>query len=152
MNLDQDAHPHLKQVLRGFAEEPGRFAVRILGRFEASHFLYRYFPDGRDEPLHGHSWLVEVFLARVGGGTGADGIAVDFLAARRRLDELTDRLEHVTINAIEEFSGVNPTAENIARWFFRGLAPAAAESGGRVVEIRVHEGPDNYAVFRPGQD
>ena len=151
MNLDQDAHPHLKPLLSGFADEPGDFRIRIAGRFESAHYLIRYFPDGTDEPLHGHSWLVEVFLGRPGGGTGADGIAVDFLAVRRRLDELTDRLEHVTINLLDEFRGVNPTAENIARWFFRGLAPAAADSAGQVLEVRVHEGPENHAIFRPGR-
>ncbi len=149
MNMDQDAHPHLKGLLRGFQNEPGSFCVRISGRFESAHYLYRYFPDGSDEPLHGHSWLVEVFLGRADGGLGQGDMAVDFLAARRRLDELTDRLEHVTINTLEEFVGVNPTAENIARWFFRGIRPAAEEAGGRVVEVRVHEGPDNFAIFRP---
>ena len=34
--------------------------------------------------------------------------------------------------------------------FAAGVAPAAAEAGGVVREVRVHEGPDNYAVFRPG--
>lgn len=149
MNLDQDAHPQLKDLLKGFEKEPGDFTVRIMGRFESSHFLYRYFPDGSDEPLHGHSWLVEVYLQRDGGSTGPDGIAIDFLAARQRLDQLTDRMEHVTINNLYEFAGVNPTAENIARWFARGVDPAARESGGRVCEVRVHEGPDNFAIFRP---
>ena len=149
MNLDQDAHPYLKDLVRGFAERQGDFSVRIAGRFEAAHYLYRYMPDGSDEPMHGHSWLVEVFLARSGGGTGADGIAVDFLAPRLRLDEMLARLEHVVINELDEFKGINPTTENIARWFAAGLEGAADEAGGVVREVRVHEGPDNFVCYRP---
>ena len=151
MNMDQDAHPHLKELVAGFADEPGDFEVRIEGRFSSAHYLVKYFPDGSDEPLHGHSWLVEVTLGRAGGGIGADGIVYDFLAARRRLDELCDRIEHVIINNLPEFAGVNPTAENVARWFYRGLRPAVDESGGRVIEVRVHEGPGNIALFRPAR-
>lgn len=149
MNMDQDAHPQLKGELSGFQDEPGDFEVRIEGRFSAAHYLTKYFPDGSDEPLHGHSWLVEVTLGRAGGGVGADGICYDFLDARRRLDQLCERIEHVVINNLEEFAAVNPTAENVARWFFRGLKQEVAGSGGRVVEIRVHEGPGNIALFRP---
>lgn len=149
MNMDQDAHSQLKPVLSGFQDEAGDFEVRIEGRFSAAHFLMKYFPDGSDEPLHGHSWLVEVTLGREGGGIGDDGICFDFLAARRRLDQLCERIEHVVINDLAEFNAVNPTAENVARWFYRGLKSEVENSGGRVMEIRVHEGPGNIAIFRP---
>lgn len=147
--MDQDAHPHLKTRLAGFQDEAGEFEVRIEGRFSAAHFLLKYFPDGSDEPMHGHSWLVEVTLGRAGQGIGADGICYDFLAARRRLDELCERMEHVVINNLSEFAGVNPTAENVARWFYRGLKEDVHATGGRVIELRVHEGPGNVALFRP---
>ncbi len=149
MNFDSDAHPELKSVVAGFADLPGAFCVRIEGLFESAHYLYRYFPDGRDEPMHGHSWRVEAFLQRPGGQLGPDGISYDFLAARRRLDQLIERIEHGCINDLPEFKGVNPTSENIARWFFAGLRPAVEETGGQVTEIRIHEGPHNIAVFRP---
>lgn len=151
MNMDPDAHPHLKADLAGFEELPGDFSIRIEGRFESAHYLYDYFPDGSDEPVHGHSWQVEVFLTSANQKTGRDGISYDFLAARQRLNQLIDRMEHVLINDLPEFKGVaavNPTAENIARWFYAGLRPSV-EPEGRVLEIRIHEGPANYAIFRP---
>ncbi|MCB1327107.1 MAG: 6-carboxytetrahydropterin synthase [Spirochaetales bacterium] len=149
MNLELDAHPQIREDVAGFERLNGRFTVRIEARFESAHFLYRYFPDGRDEPVHGHTWLVEVFLRGPGDGTGADGISYDFLAARKRLDQLVERIEHVCINDLAEFQEVNPTAENIARWFCCGLAADVKSSGGRIVEVRVHEGPTNYAIFEP---
>lgn len=152
MNMERDAHPELAGQLAGFAATPGEFLVRIEGRFESAHYLYKYFPDGRDEPVHGHSWLVEIILAHASGGTRPDGISYDFLAARQRLDLLIERIEHVCINDLREFAGVNPTSENIARWFYRGLRDVVAESEGRVLEIRIHEGPANIAIFRPAGD
>ncbi len=149
MNMEQDAHPHLKEIVAGFEKAAGDFQIRIQGRFESSHYLYKYFPDGSDEPIHGHSWLVEVFLAAENGGTGSDGIAYDFLSARKRLDEMVDRLEHVLINNLPEFKNVNPTAENLARWFYMGLREKVEPEGALVREIRVHEGPDNYAIYQP---
>lgn len=147
--MDQNAHPHLLGDLKGFENAEGKFSIRIEGRFESSHYLYRYFPDGSDEPLHGHSWKVEVFLSNRNESTGGDGICIDFLYARKRLDELIDRLEHTVINNLTEFEGINPTAENIARWFYYGLRKVVEGSGGLVKEIRLHEGPSNYAVYRP---
>ncbi len=149
MNFDQNAFPELIPVLREFPGFSGRFEVQIEGRFEASHYLYRYFPDGSDEPLHGHSWLVEVTLSNADGALRADGMAFDYLAARLRLDQLLDRLDHVVINQLPEFQGINPTTENIARWFYAGLRSEVEDKGGRIVSIRVHEGPHNSAKFSP---
>ncbi|MBX7057125.1 MAG: 6-carboxytetrahydropterin synthase [Leptospirales bacterium] len=149
MNFDRDAHPEISGEVGSFHQARGQFFVRIEGRFESAHYLYRYFPDGSDEPMHGHSWLVELFLARSDGGIGVDGISFDFLNVRRRLDQMIERIEHVCINDLREFKGVNPTSENIARWFFAGLRAAVAASSGRLLEIRIHEGPQNIAVFRP---
>lgn len=149
MNFDQNAHPHLIEQVAGFAGMTGAFEVDITGRFEASHYLYSYFPDGSDEPLHGHSWKVIVTLARKDGGVDAKGLSVDYLAARIRLDEMLDRLEHVVINRLPEFEGVNPTSENIARWFFAGLRREAEAAGGVIRRVRIFEGPENSAVFEP---
>lgn len=152
MNFDQNAHPELMGVLGSFTTAKGEFEVRIEGRFDASHYLLKYFPDGSDEPMHGHSWLVEVTLADASGGLREDGLAFDYLAARVRLDKLVDRLDHVVINHLPEFKGINPTTENIARWFYAGLRSEVEGKGGRVISIRVHEGPANSALFRPSHN
>lgn len=131
-----------------FTEEKGKFYVRIEGRFESAHFLYDYFPDGSDEPIHGHSWKVEVFLE---GKTNIrpDGISYDFLTARTRLQELVHSIDHILINDHVDFKGINPTSENVARWFYMGLKNEVRESDGRIRRIVVHEGPENLAFFEP---
>ncbi len=36
------------------------YVLRVCDRFEAAHHLYAY--RGRSEPVHGHSWKVEVVI------------------------------------------------------------------------------------------
>lgn len=141
--------PEIESRLEGFSTLPGDFEIQIQGRFESSHSLYEYFPDGSDEPLHGHSWLVQVVLSSKDGKCGPDGIVYDFLEARAGLDALIQRIDHRVINDLPEFHKVNPTTENVARWFARGLQGAVASSGGKIRRIVVHEGPDNQATFYP---
>jgi 6-pyruvoyltetrahydropterin/6-carboxytetrahydropterin synthase len=132
-----------------FHELKGDFHIRIESRFEASHYLYSYFPDGSDEPMHGHSWKVELDISRAGGGLGKDGISYDFVEAKKRLDKLISVMDHSCINDLEDFNGINPTSENIARWFYGGLRDSVAQSGGEIKEIRIFEGPNFLACFRP---
>lgn len=133
-----------------FTQENGKFYVRIEGRFESAHFLYQYFADGSDEPIHGHSWKVEVFLE---GNTNIrpDGISYDFLTARTRLSELVHSIDHILINDHPDFKGVNPTSENVARWFYAGLKSDVKSSDGRISRIVIHEGPENLAFFEPDE-
>ncbi len=131
-----------------FLEEKGKFFIRIEGRFESAHFLYNYFPDGSDEPIHGHSWKVEVFLEGI-ENIRPDGISYDFLSARTRLLELVHSIDHILINDHPDFKGINPTSENVARWFYSGLKETIHNSSGKVRRIVIHEGPENYAFFEP---
>lgn len=131
-----------------FLEETGDFFIRIEGRFESSHYLYKYFPDGSDEPIHGHSWKVEVYLAGQ-NGLGEDGISYDFLTARTKLQSLLHTIDHILINDLPEFAGINPTSENIAKWFYYHLKDEVHKTGGEVRKIVIHEGLENLAYFIP---
>lgn len=131
-----------------FLDEKGEFYIRIEGRFESSHYLYNYFPDGSDEPNHGHSWKVEVYLEGK-NGLRPDGISYDFLAAKKKLKELVETMDHILINDLPEFKGVNPTSENIGKWFYHHLKEEVSETGGIVKRVVVHEGPENLAYYEP---
>ncbi|MBW3563218.1 MAG: 6-carboxytetrahydropterin synthase [Acidobacteria bacterium] len=125
----------------------GSFAVRVEARFESAHFLRSY--RGTTEPLHGHSYRVEVELRKSDRGLDGDELAVDFIAARDAVRELAGRLDYGCINEIAPFTELNPTAENVAKWFADELATRADALGGEVVEVRLWEGPENSVVYRP---
>lgn len=129
------------------ARRLGSFAVRVEARFESAHFLRSY--RGVTEPLHGHSYRVEVELRKADRGLDGDELAVDFIAARDTVRELAGRLDYGCINEITPFTELNPTAENVAKWFADELAARADTLGGEVVEVRLWEGPENSVVYRP---
>jgi 6-pyruvoyltetrahydropterin/6-carboxytetrahydropterin synthase len=123
------------------------FTVRVEARFESAHYLREY--RGISEPLHGHSYKVEADLAARGGGVDQDAIAVDFVSAKRKLEQLAKTLDYGCINDIPPFTGINPSAENIAEWFARELQSAVDDENAVVVGVTIWEGPVNSVTYRP---
>ncbi len=123
------------------------FTVRVEARFESAHYLREY--RGISEPLHGHSYKVEADLAARGGGIDGDAIAVDFVSAKRKLEELAKTLDYGCINDIPPFTTINPSAENIAEWFAQELQSAVDDENAVVVAVTIWEGPVNSVTYRP---
>jgi len=81
--------------------------------FEAAHHLPGY--DGPCGNLHGHSYKLEVTVARVVSGpiTGViqGGMVMDFSTIKRMVkDNIIDKLDHSNLN---EKGWLYPTAENM---------------------------------------
>ena len=125
----------------------GSFSVRVEARFEAAHFLREY--RGISEPLHGHSYKVEADLAGQQGGLDDDAIAVDFVSAKRKLEQLAKKLDYGCINEVPPFTEVNPSAENIASWFATELQKAVDDEQAVVTAITIWEGPVNSVKYVP---
>ena len=125
----------------------GRYVVKIQARFESAHFLREY--RGICEPLHGHSYLVEAELSAPDGGLDADDLAIDFVASKRELERLAKLLDYKCINDEPPFDAINPSAENIARWFHDGLRDALGAGATRIVAVVVWEGPVNSVRYSP---
>lgn len=118
------------------------YLLRVQTRFEAAHHLRAY--RGAPEPVHGHSWKVEVAL--VSAQLDEEGMAFDFVAVKAALEELASRFHHRDINLIPPFDTLNPTTEHLARWFHRQLTERLA--GATISEVTVWEGPDCSATYR----
>jgi len=125
----------------------GTFSIRIEARFEAAHYLRAY--RGIEEPLHGHSYKVEAELAGRQGTLDQDAIAVDFVAAKRELEALAKRLDYGCINDVRPFTELNPSAENLAKWFHDELSTAMKKENAIVTKIVVWEGPSNSVTYLP---
>ena len=76
-------------------------------------------------------------------------IAVDFISARQKLDALAKKLDYGCINEVPPFNDINPSAENIAQWFYRELATAVAVENAIVRAVTIWEGPVNSVTYRP---
>ena len=87
------------------------FEVTVLENFCAAHYLRGY--GGKCENMHGHNYRVE-FTMR-GGELDNIGMLVDFTIVRSILQAILDEWDHKVLNEMGLFTGINPTAENIAR-------------------------------------
>lgn len=112
-----------------------RYHLTVFAEFAAAHLLRGY--PGDCSRLHGHNWKVEVDVE----ATELDrhGMGVDFKTIRQAARTLADELDHRHLNDIPPFDQINPTAENIAAWFFRGLSEALNTETIRVSAVTIWE-------------
>ena len=67
------------------------YVLRVRERFEAAHHLLSY--KGQPEPVHGHSWLVELVLES--RELGEEGMAADFVEIKSALADLVAPFHHM---------------------------------------------------------
>ena len=111
------------------------YTVRVSRTFSAAHAIQGH---GRCENVHGHNYRVEVALGAP--ELNPPGMVADFTAIRAALDRIVP--DHTMLNERFDF---NPTAENLARWFFDQLAGELPVTG-----VTVWENDDCCAEYRPG--
>jgi 6-pyruvoyltetrahydropterin/6-carboxytetrahydropterin synthase len=109
--------------------------------FSAAHQLRGY--KGSCERLHGHNWKVQVFLE--GEELNEAGMLLDFKEIKKKADKLIEKLDHRYLNELPEFSKVNPTTENIARYIFGELS----EEINNVEKVTVWESENSCASYSP---
>src|SRR5687767_9969161 len=97
------------------------FEVQVEQTFAAGHALRNY--KGKCENVHGHNYRVRVTVA--GEQLDDTGLLVDFADIKRVMREAIGRLDHQFINDIPPFDVRNPSAENIALYFYEALSNSA---------------------------
>ena len=86
--------------------------IVVREKFSSAHYLESY--RGRPEPLHGHNYMVEVYIAS--DKLNEEGITIDFLEVKQYLRSILP--DRKFLNELYDF----PTsAENIAREIFRRM-------------------------------
>jgi 6-pyruvoyltetrahydropterin/6-carboxytetrahydropterin synthase len=90
------------------------FEVTVEDSFAAGHYLRNY--KGKCENPHGHNYKVRITLA--GKELDKAGLLLDFKDLRDVMKHVIDRLDHQMINDLEPFTELNPSAENLAKYFF----------------------------------
>jgi 6-pyruvoyl-tetrahydropterin synthase len=119
------------------------FEVAYETTFCATHVLHE---DGRPlEPQHGHDWRVEAVAA--GDTLDRIGVVVDFEHLKQALAGIARRFHYADITSHPDFAGQSPSAEAVARYFFRELRLALGEEGARLRRVRVWEAPGCSATY-----
>ena len=105
------------------------FEVTVEAGFSSGHYLRNY--RGKCENPHGHNY--RVFVTLVGKELDEAGLLLDFKLLKQVMRPVVDRLDHQMINDLEPFTTVNPSAENLARYFYDETSKQLQEmTGGRV--------------------
>ncbi len=105
------------------------YEVTVEAHFSSGHFLREYY--GKCENPHGHNYRVLVTLA--GRELEHNGLLLDFKILKDILKPVVAYLDHRMINELEPFTMVNPSAENLAKYFFDETNTRLGElTGGRV--------------------
>jgi 6-pyruvoyltetrahydropterin/6-carboxytetrahydropterin synthase len=105
------------------------FEVSVEDTFASGHYLRGY--RGNCEKPHGHNYKVRITLE--GETLDNIGLLLDFRELKAAMNGVIDRLDHQMINEIEPFTTVNPSAENMAKYFYDELnASLGKKTDGRV--------------------
>jgi 6-pyruvoyltetrahydropterin/6-carboxytetrahydropterin synthase len=121
------------------------FEISVEYSFAAGHALRGY--KGKCENVHGHNYKVRVTVA--GEQLNSTGLLMDFIDLRSALKTLAEPLDHRLMNEIPPFDGLNPSAENLAKYFSEGLEAQVRAHGLRVTSVTVWETDTTSATFRP---
>ena len=124
--------------------------------FSASHRLFNpSWSDAKNNAVfgkcnnpngHGHNYDIEITVA---GEPPADtGMVIDLKKLGDIVEkEIVDRVDHKHLNHDVDFlKGIIPTAENIAKAFWKILQPHIAE--GKLYSIKLYESENNFVEYR----
>ncbi len=121
------------------------FEISVEHSFAAGHALRGY--KGKCENVHGHNYKVQVTIA--GEQLNSIGLLMDFVDLRAALKAIVERLDHRFMNEIPPFDRLNPSAENLAKYFCDELALAARQHGAQIRAVTVFETDTTSATYRP---
>lgn len=121
------------------------YTLKVEGAFEAAHQLPDY--PGKCARLHGHNWGVEAVVK--GRELDKLGMLVDFKTVKKALNNVLDRYDHRFLNELVPFNtGVNPTAENLARIIFTELEDNEAFTAEvQLAAVTVFESPKSSVTY-----
>ena len=122
------------------------FEVSVEQTFAAGHALRNY--KGGCEDVHGHNFRVRVTVA--GEQLDSTGLLVDFVELKSLIDGVVAYLDHKFINDLRPFDKINPSAENIAKYFYDRVSVGMKNDVPvRISEVCVWETDTSSAVYRP---
>ena len=119
------------------------FVLKIVTDFASAHSLRDY--PGDCARLHGHNWQVEVSVCSQ--VLDDSGIAIDFREIKKQTKLVVKRLDHQYLNEIKPFDVLNPTAENIAKYFFNEIALLITNKDVKVKEVMIWETPRSAVTY-----
>jgi 6-pyruvoyltetrahydropterin/6-carboxytetrahydropterin synthase len=121
----------------------GMFEVYVKTHFSAAHSLKGY--PGDCARVHGHNWVIEVFVQCK--ELDEIGIGIDFRDVEQAARDVLEGLDHFYLNEFPAFRDVNPSSENIAKFLYTGLSERLNSETAKVSRVKVYETPGAGASY-----
>jgi len=122
------------------------FEVTVEETFAAGHALRNY--HGKCESLHGHNYRIQATLQ--GAELDSMGLLVDFVQVKKLMQTVVDRLDHQFLNDLAPFDVQNPSAENMAKYFYDEISGGLGQSTPvKLAQVRVWETDTTSATYLP---
>ncbi len=123
------------------------FEVTIIKSFSAAHLLAEI--GGKCEELHGHNFKVEVTVAAK--ELNSNGLLIDFRFLKQVLGEILENIDHKHLNALTSFTGINPSAENIAKYICDKMEMKVKTAGVDMIRVKIWESENAAVTYMPTQ-
>ena len=123
------------------------FEIYVEGSFSAGHALRGY--RGKCENPHGHNYKVRLTI--VGLSLDQTGLLTDFAVLKQSMRAAMAMLDHKNLNDQAPFDQINPSAENLAKYFYDQVAESfpAEGNGPRLKHVTVWETDTTAATYWP---
>ena len=121
------------------------YEVTIIKSFSAAHVLTEI--GGKCEELHGHNFKVEVTV--VAPDLNESGLLIDFRVVKKWLSEILEDIDHKHLNIISSFAGINPSAENIAKYICKKMELKVKLAKVNVVRVKIWESENAAVTYIP---
>ena len=122
------------------------YEVTVEDSFAAGHYLRNY--RGKCENPHGHNYKVRITLQ--GRELDQAGLLLDFKELKMVMKPVIERLDHRMINDVAPFTTLNPSAENLAKYFYdqsNSRLQAVTSGRVRVKDVTVFETDTTTAKY-----
>ena len=143
----RSALPEIRRPQGNEERSVAMFQVSVEDTFSSGHALRGY--KGKCENPHGHNYRVQVTLE--GPQLDNIGLLLDFTQLKHAMRGLIAKLDHQFINDLEPFTTVNPSAENLAKFFYENLAGQLTDlpPGAKLKDVVVWETDTAMARYQP---
>jgi 6-pyruvoyltetrahydropterin/6-carboxytetrahydropterin synthase len=121
------------------------YEVTIIKSFSAAHVLAEI--GGKCEELHGHNFKVEVTVAA--SELNSTGLLIDFRVFKKWLGEILEDIDHKHLNILPPFAGINPSAENIAKYICEKMELKVKTAKVNVVGVKIWESENAAVTYIP---
>ena len=122
---------------------PAVYEVYVKTHFSAAHSLHGY--PGDCARLHGHNWIVEVYVRCK--ELNDIGIGIDFRDIKTAVKDVMEGLDHFNLNELPAFQNMNPSSENIAKFLYKEISKKLNSDSIRVSKVKVCETPGAGAFY-----